>query len=123
LNGASNAFGRNLVHEQEVLNNLSDMITELYMSESTALRVKKMESIKGESSMAVYKQILDVMIYDAASKIEKNGIDAVNSFASGEEAQNLIAAIKALTTLRGVNVKVARRVIADKLIEDNSYKF
>ncbi|NQV02030.1 MAG: acyl-CoA dehydrogenase family protein, partial [Bacteroidia bacterium] len=30
INGASNAFGRQLVQEQEVLNNLSDMITELY---------------------------------------------------------------------------------------------
>ncbi len=123
IHGASTAFGRQLVHEQEVLNNLSDMITELYVGESTALRVEKMESMKGEAAIAVYRQILDVLIYDAAGKIEKNGLDAINSFATGEEAQNLIAAIKALSTVKGVNVKVARRVIADKLIEDNSYKF
>ncbi len=123
LNSASNAFGRQFVQEQEVLINLSDMITELYIAESTALRVKKMELIKGESNMAVYRQILDVMIYDAASKIEKNGMDAINSFASGEEAQNLIVAVKGLSSVKGVNVMMARRVIANKLIEDNSYKF
>ncbi|NQV01381.1 MAG: acyl-CoA dehydrogenase, partial [Bacteroidia bacterium] len=95
----------------------------LYIAESTALRVKKMESIKGEAGIAVYRKILEVMIYDAAGKVEKNGQDAINSFAAGEEAQNLITAIKALFVVKGVNVKVARRVIADKLIEDNSYKF
>lgn len=123
INGASSMFGRQLVHEQEVLNNLSDMITELYVAESTALRVKKMESLKGEAAIAVYRQILDVLVYDAAGRMEKNGQDAINSFAAGKEAQGLIAAIKALSVVKGVNVKVARRVIADKLIEDNSYKF
>ncbi|MFH1296059.1 MAG: acyl-CoA dehydrogenase family protein [Bacteroidota bacterium] len=123
MNGASTTFCRQLVHEQEVLNNLSDMITEIYVAESTTLRVKKMESLKGEAAIAVYRQILDVLVYDSGSRIEKNGLDAINSFAAGEEAQGLITAIKILSTVKGVNVKVARRVIADKLIEDNGYKF
>ncbi len=123
IHGASTTFGRQLIHQQEVLNNISDMITELYASESSALRVKKMESLKGEETIAVYRQILDVMIYDAAGKIEKNGQDAVNSYSSGQEAENMIAAIKSLSIVKGVNVKEARRVIAEKLIEDNRYSF
>lgn len=123
MNGASIAFGRQLVHEQEVLNNLSDMITELYVTESTTLRVKKIESIKGEGACAMYRQILDVLIYDAAGKIEKNGQDAVNSFAASGEANDMIVAVKELSVVKGVNVKAARRAIAGKLIEDNQYKF
>ncbi|MFC2101361.1 acyl-CoA dehydrogenase family protein [Bacteroidota bacterium] len=123
MNGSSTKFGRQLISEQEVLNNLSNMITELYMAESTALRVKKMETIKGDAGMSVYKQILDVLIYDAAGIVEKNGLDAIHSFAEGDEAKGLAAAVKALTNIKGVNVKVSRRAIADKLIEDNSYKF
>jgi len=123
LQGASTTFGRHLVQEQEVLNNLSDMIIDLYVAESTALRLKKMESIKGQEAIAVYRQMLDVLIYDTASRIEKNGLDAINSFAAGEEADRLLAVVSELSKVNGVNVRIARRVIADKLIEDNSYKF
>lgn len=123
LNGVSTAFGRQLVHEQEVLNNLSDMITDLYIAESTALRVQKMESMKGSATIAVFKQMLDVLIYDTASRIEKNGLDAINSFAAGDEAKSLITVVSELSKVKGVNVRIARRVIADKLIEDNRYKF
>lgn len=123
MNGASTAFGRQLGNEQEVLNNLSDMITEVYVAESTALRVNKLESMKGEAFSAIYRQILDVMIYDAAGRIEKNGQDAIYSFATGTDAQDLIDAVKGLTCAEGVNVKTARRDIADRLIQDNCYKF
>ena len=123
LNGASKAFGRKLVHEQEVLINLSDMIMNLYVIESTLLRVQKMETIKGEAAAALYKHIADILIYDAAGLIEKSGLDAVYSYAEEDQTADLIDAIKTLTVVKGVNVRDARRVIADKLIEDNQYKF
>ena len=103
--------------------NLSDMITMLYVSESTLLRVQKMEAIKGEVAVTIYKHIVDVLIYDAAGIIMKSGFDAVYSYAEEDQTAGLIDAIKMLTTVNGVNVKEARRAIADKLIEDNQYKF
>ena len=123
INGASQAYGRKLVYEQEVLMNLSDMITMLYVAESTLLRVQKMEALKGEAAVTIYKHIVDVLIYDAAGIIMKSGFDAVYSYAEEDHTAGLIDAIKTLTTVNGVNVKEARRAIADKLIEDNQYKF
>jgi len=123
INGASQTYGRELVYEQEVLMNLSDMITILYVVESTLLRVQKIEAIKGEAAVTIYKKILDVLIYDAAGTIEKNGFDAIYSFAAEDQTAGLIDAIKTLTTVDGVNVKDARRAIADKLIGENQYKF
>ena len=123
INGASQAYGRKLVYEQEVLMNLSDMITMLYVAESTLLRVQKMEALKGEAAVTIYKHIVDVLIYDAAGIIMKSGFDAVYSYAEEDHTAGLIDAIKMLTTVNGVNVKEARRAIADKLIEDNQYKF
>ncbi len=123
IHGASKQFDKKLVEQQEVLNNISDMITETYVSESTALRVQKMEGIKGVASVAVYKDILDVTVYDTAEKVRKAAYDAVYSFASPDQAAKLIKAIDTLTTIAGVNVKDARRRIAGKLIEDNTYKF
>lgn len=121
INGASVKFGKQLVSEQEVLNNISDIIMEIYIAESMALRVKKIEQIKG--STGLFGDILDVYVYNSADKVRKSACDAINSFAEGREAEEMLAAADGLTKVAGVNVKEARRRIADKLIEDNKYNY
>ncbi|TRZ71373.1 MAG: acyl-CoA dehydrogenase [Bacteroidetes bacterium] len=121
IHGASAQFGKTLFQEQEVMNNISDMIIETYISESTLLRVEKLESMNKD--MVVFKAILDVNIYDAAHKVRKAAFDAVHSFAVPELACKLKKVMDILTATGCVNIKDARRKIADKLIEDNSYKF
>jgi alkylation response protein AidB-like acyl-CoA dehydrogenase len=123
IHGASVKFDKKLVQEQEVLNNISNMIMETYVSESLALRVQKLAGMKDDAAIKPYKDILDVNIYDAAEKVRKAGLDAVYSFASLDEAPALLKAVEILTGVAGVNVKDARRRIADKLIEDNCYRF
>ncbi len=115
------ALGKKFMSEQEVVNNLSNMIMELYIAESLALRIQKLEGLKGANS--VNRDILDVFVFDASSNICKNAKDAIYSSIEGEEADKLNKAIKTLTHVAGVNVKDARRRIADKLITDNIYKF
>ena len=56
-------------------------------------------------------------------RLPKNAHDAIYSFASPENAEKLIKAVDTLAAVKGVNVKDARRRIADKLIADNAYKF
>ncbi len=122
IHRASNAFGRKLVREQEILNNMADIITEIYISESLALRTEKTEPLRGEEE-GVYRDILDVYLYDAASKVRKMAMDAVYSIPDGDDADKMVKALNTLTQVRGVNVKDARRRIAAKIIEDNIYKF
>ena len=109
------------MNEQEVLNNIADMMMETYVSESLSLRVAKLDTLK--ENISVYKDILDVNIYDAAEVVRKSAYDAVYSFEDDEKAAVLIRAIDDLTKIRGINVKNSRRRIADRLIEDNYYKF
>lgn len=123
IHGASKKFDKKLVHEQEVLNNISDMIIETYASESLLLRVQKIENIKKTQNLEIYKEILNVNVYDASEKVRKNAYDAIYSYASAEETPALIKAIEALTRVEGINVKESRRKIADKLITDNAYQF
>jgi hypothetical protein len=123
IHGVTKRFDKQLVNEQEVLNNISNMITETYVAESMMLRVEKMEGIKGASETTIYRDILDVYVFDAAEMVRKQALDAVYSFASAEEAGKLAGVMDALTRVAGVNVKDARRRIAAKLIEDNCYKF
>ena len=112
-----------LVREQEIMMSISDMLMQLYAAESTMLRVQKLESKKGTDQVAIYKDILDVFVYDAAYRIRKHGMDAINSFVEGDEHCKILNAVNYYTTVAPVNVKLARRRIADKLIEDNKYNF
>lgn len=122
-NAAYKTFGKQLVNEQEVMNNITDIIMELYIGESLALRVEKLEALKGSEAIGLYKDMLDIFVYDANSKIRKWGLDAVYSMHEGEEASKMASAVKSLCCIKGINVKDARRRIADKLIEENNYKF
>jgi hypothetical protein len=121
IHGASKSFGKGLINEQEVLNNIAEMMMETYVSESLALRVEKMSSFNGNPSL--YKDILDVNISDTAGIIRKSALEAIGSFSTPETCPSLIAAIENLSRVECLNVKEARRRIADKLIEDNAYKF
>jgi len=121
IHTVSGHFSNKLVKEQEIMNNISEMIMETYVAESLALRVEKLESLRG--SAEEYRCILDVYVYDAADLIRKSALDAIHSFASGDFLERLTSAIEKLTKVSGVNVKEARRKIADKLIADNLYKF
>ncbi len=119
INEATKKFDKQLIHEQEVLNNLSNMMMEVYVAESVVLRVAKIESLKGEGG--IYRDILNVFVYDAADKIRKFAKDAIYTIRD-EGTENIVKAIDNLTAVNGVNTKTARRRIADMLIADNSYK-
>lgn len=121
IHGVTTHFNNKLVKEQEVMNNISEMIMETYVAESLALRVEKIESLKGNAD--VYRDMLDVYLYDTADLVRKSARDAFNSFADSELLDKLNSATEQLTRVAGVNVKESRRRIADKLIEENVYKF
>lgn len=44
----SDAFGRKLAEEEEVMMNLSDMLMQVYALEATALRVKKKNNFRAQ---------------------------------------------------------------------------
>ncbi len=123
IHGASEAFGKKLVREQEVLNNIADIISEVYIAESLALRVEKLTATRGEGASSIFRDMLDVYVYDSVAKVRKLALDAVYSFASDEQSGVLAAAMERLTETAGTNVKEARRRIAAKLIEENQYCF
>jgi alkylation response protein AidB-like acyl-CoA dehydrogenase len=110
-------------NEQEIIFNVADMLMYTYAAESTLLRVEKLAGMYDEKKLAIYKDILDVLLYDTAYRINKIGLDAVNSFAEGDEQAGMLMGMKRFTKVNPVNVKEARRRIADQLIEANQYKF
>lgn len=121
--GISEAFGRKMAEEEEVMMNIADMLMQVYAAESTLLRVKRMEQFVDGEKLMIYRDILDVLLFDTAISVLKSGREALVSFAPAEPLEKLQQSMVNLCKAKTVNVKDARRRIAEKLIEDNGYTF
>lgn len=119
--GAAQTLGLEIADEQEVLMNISDMVIDTYLSESVLLRTQKMMVLKGESECAAQIAIAQIYIHDAADRINKAGKEAINAFAEGDEQMAMLMGIKRFTKSSPFNAKIARRLVADKMIEANEY--
>ena len=95
--GAAQKLMMDLGKEQEILMNLSDMLIDLYISESLQLRVEKLVSIRGEDACKVQLDMMRVFINDTADRINKNGKDAINGFAQGDEQRMMFLGLKRFT--------------------------
>ncbi|MCB9175117.1 MAG: acyl-CoA dehydrogenase family protein [Flavobacteriales bacterium] len=110
-----------LAKEQEILMCIADMAIETYVAESILLRVEKLALTNDKATLQNQIDMMNVYIYDAADKINKSGKDAINSFVEGDELRIMQMGLKRFTKQANLNVKDARRNIAEKLIAENKY--
>lgn len=116
-------FMTTLSDEQEILMNVADMAIEIYVAESVLLRVEKLIGIKGETAVNLQKQMALVYLHDAVEKINSAGKAAITSFAEGDELRGMLMGLKRFTKIEPMNLKDARREIADAIIAENKYIF
>ncbi|MCP9754474.1 acyl-CoA dehydrogenase [Lacihabitans sp. CCS-44] len=116
-------FMMKLSHEQEILMNVADMITEVYASESALLRVEKLIGIKGEEAVSLQKDMAMVYLQDSVMKCNQAGREAIQSFAEGDELRVMLMGLKRFTKIDPINTKEARRRVADALLAENKYAF
>ncbi|MFZ9028271.1 MAG: acyl-CoA dehydrogenase family protein [Crocinitomicaceae bacterium] len=110
-----------MAKEQEVLMNIADMSIITYMAESTLLRVQQMIEKNGEEACQEQIAMVKTYFFDAADKINKAGKDALVSFAEGDELRMMMMGLKRFTKTEPYNVKEARQLISQKLIDANQY--
>jgi alkylation response protein AidB-like acyl-CoA dehydrogenase len=114
----------NLKEEQEIIMNVSDMLLDTLTAESMLMRVEKLAGMDNkEQPQEVYDAMLKVFMTDATARIHKNGTDALVSFAEGDLLRTMLMGLKRFTKYTPTNVKKARRMIADRMIEANGYCF
>jgi len=113
----------NLDKEQEVLMNIADMAIDTYNAESALLHVMKLAETYGPASVALQTDMMLTYLCDAADRINKNGKDALNAFACGDELRIMHIGLKRFTKVEPFNTKAARRRIADKMIDEKKYCF
>lgn len=110
-----------LAKEQEIMMNMADMIIDTYVAESVLLRTRKLIAMHGEEAVKEQIDMARVYINDAADRINKNGRDALNSFAEGDELRMMLMGMKRFTKTQSFNIKDARRNVAAKMIAENKY--
>jgi alkylation response protein AidB-like acyl-CoA dehydrogenase len=114
----------NLKDEQEILMNCADMMIDLYLAESTLLRVMKLsERTDKPQTQEVYDAILQVFIHDATARIASKATDALASFAEGDLLKTFLMGLKRFTKYPAVNVKAKRRIVAERVLDGKGYCF
>lgn len=116
-------FMMKLSHEQEILMNVADMIIEIYAAESALLRVEKLMGMNGEAAVALQKDMALVYLHEAVDKINSAGRSAITSFAEGDELRVMLMGLKRFTKIDPMNLKDARRRIADAMLAENKNIF
>lgn len=116
-------FMMNIEQEQEVLMNIADMAIAVFTAESVLLRTIKITENKGVDAASIYNDIMRTYLYEAADKVGKSGRDAVNAFSEGDEQRMILMGLRRFTKAEPLNVKEARRRIANQLIEAGRYIF
>lgn len=116
-------FMMSLSSEQEILMNVADMAIEIYAAESALLRVEKLIGIKGEAAVELQKDMALIYLHEAVAKVNNAGREAITSFAEGDELRVMLMGLKRFTKIEPMNLKNARRRVADAMIEENKYIF
>ena len=117
---ATDAYGRALEHEQEIIMDLADILAEIYVLESTYLRVEKLKTKESKDAAIEMKQnICDLQFYEANSKIMQRATSIFDSLP--KRHTSLKRVIKSLAIKEKINPMVIRREIAKYLIANKEY--
>lgn len=109
--------------EQEILLNIADMSIKTFVAESCMLRAMKLHNLHGEQGAADAIDMMRIYLNDAIDVVHKNGKEAINAFADGDEQRMMLLGLKRFTKYGPFNSKDARRRIAEKLITAGKYCF
>ncbi len=120
---AAETFGPGLEQEQEILMNISDMIIEVYVAESTILRTQKLISKTGEAHNELFINMARSYLTSVVQKIKSAGDEAVASFTTGDELKVMLMGMKRFTKMNPINHRDVRRAIADEMIRQNKFPY
>lgn len=112
-----------LSDEQEILMNVADMLIEIYVAESTLLRVEKLIGVRGEVACELHRDMATIYLHGAVDKVAAAGRSALTSFAEGDELNVMLMGLKRFTKIEPINLKNARRRLADAMLAENKYLF
>ena len=125
LSGAGmKKFGLNIEKEQEVLMSISDIMTEIYLSESAILRTEKNCNRFGESKQEGQIAMTQLHLYQSVELISNKAKELVISLSDGDEQKFLLMGLKRFSKYFNYPKPIElKRKIAKMIIDNNSYCF
>ena len=112
-----------LSKEQEILMNIADMASYVYIAESAMLRTEKLVSMQGEEACKGQLDMMRIYFVEAVDGVQKAGKEALWAFAEGDEQRMMLVGLRRFTKMEPFNVKQARQNVAQQIIEANKYIF
>ena len=117
-------FGDKLEEHQLMLMGVSDILIEIYMSESALLRTEKNCNRFGKENQSEQIAMPQLYLYKAVDIIQTKGKEVIISFSSGDEQKGLLMGLKRFTKYYEFpNIIGLKNQIAEKLKEENQYCF
>ncbi len=120
---AAQKYMMELENQQEVLMYLADMAIDVFTAESALLRTEKVVGLRGEEASRLQLLMTKVYLSDALERVHMAGKHAIAGFAEGDELRMMLIGMKRFTKYEPMNTIAARKEIAAKMIETNSYPF
>ncbi|MEL0186338.1 MAG: acyl-CoA dehydrogenase family protein [Flavobacteriaceae bacterium] len=117
-------FGLDIEKEQEVLMSISDIMTEIYLSESAILRTEKNCNRFGESKQEGQIAMTQLHLYQSVELISNKAKELVISLSDGDEQKFLLMGLKRFSKYFNYPKPIElKRKIAKMIIDNNSYCF
>lgn len=112
-----------LSKEQEILMNIADMASYVYVAESAMLRTEKLVSLRGEEACEGQLNLMRMYFVEAVDALQKAGKEALWAFAEGDEQRMMLVGLRRFTKMEPFNVKETRQKVAQQIIAANKYCF
>jgi alkylation response protein AidB-like acyl-CoA dehydrogenase len=117
-------YGAELEAHQQLLMAASDILIEIYMTESTILRTEKLAKKVGQEKVQEQIAMAQLYLYHAVDIVNQKGKEGIVSFAEGDEQRMMLMGLKRFTKYTNMpNVIGLREKIAAKIISENKYAF
>ena len=115
-------FGNELEKQQQILLSLSDILIEVYFSESALYRTLKNIDNQGIESQTTQVNMVQFYVFEAYNTIHKSAREIILSISDGEEQEQLLKILNEKCSYnRHPNVIGLKTKIANKFIQENSY--
>jgi alkylation response protein AidB-like acyl-CoA dehydrogenase len=116
---AEQKYGAELEKQQEIIMSLSDLFMETFAMESTWLRSRKLSG----SGRSVAEDICSVFLRDAMARVQAASQNVLSACCDGVELEDKMQKLRSCSAYRPINAIAARRRIAQRLLERESYLF
>ena len=117
---ATDSFGRALEHEQEIIMNLADILAEIYVLESTYLRIQKLEKkMDDNDEFKMKRNISELQFYESNIKVLASANLILDSLPKRSKILKYL--IKIFTPKPEINPIITRRKIAQFFLNNSDF--